>query len=79
MSTPLKQNHNHNIQAVINHLIDIPQKQKCYYGTYSLVFTASKVWNDFLRKSNKDLLYCEFTAFKETVFEKIFSKYENSN
>ena len=34
-----------------------------------MVFTGSKVWNDILRKSNKDLLYCEFSAFKKLYFK----------
>ena len=34
-----------------------------------MVFTGSKVWNDILRKSNKDLLYCEFSAFKKPYFK----------
>ena len=60
MFTPLNLNHDHNIHAAINHFLDIPQKQTCHYRTYSTVFTASKIWNDILRKSNiKDLLYCE--------------------
>ena len=32
-----------------------------------MVFAASKVWNDILRKLNKDLLYFEFDAFKKTI------------
>ena len=52
---------------LLNHLLHIPQKQTCHYGTYSIVCTASKVWNDILRKSNKDLLCCEFFAFKKTI------------
>ena len=52
---------------LLNHLLHIPQKQSCHYGTYSIVCTASKVWNDILRKSNKDLLCCEFFAFKKTI------------
>ena len=44
-----------------------------------MVFTASKVWNDMLSKSRKELLYCELTAFKKIVFQRFFSKYENSN
>ena len=71
--TPLNLNHNHSTRASINHLLDIPQKQTCHYGTYSIVFTASKVWNDILRKSNKDLLYCEFSAFKKILHFKDFS------
>ena len=34
-----------------------------------MVFTDSKVWNDILRKSNKDLLYCEFSASKKPYFK----------
>ena len=79
MFTPLNLNHDHNTRAAINHLLDIPQKQTCHYGTYSMVFTASKIWNDILRKSNKDLLYCELSAFKKTIFQRFFSKYENDN
>ena len=79
MFTPLNLNHDHNTRAAINHLLDIPQKQTCHYGTYSMVFTASKIWNDILRKSNKDLLYCESAAFKKTLFQRFFSKYENDN
>ena len=79
MFTPLNLNQNHNTCAAINHLLDIPQKQTCHYGTYSIIFTASKVSNDILRKSNKDLLYCEFPAFKKTIFQSFFSKYENNN
>ena len=79
MFTPLNLNHNHVTRAVINHLLDTPQKQTCHYRTYSIIFTASKVWNDVLRKSNKDLLYCEFYAFKKTIFQSFFSKYENSS
>ena len=44
-----------------------------------MVFTASKVWDNILKKSNKDMLYCEFSAFKETIFQRFFSKYENDN
>ena len=62
--TPLNLNHDHNTCAAINHLLDIPQKQTCHYGTYSMVFTASKIWNDILRKPNKDLLYCELYLVK---------------
>ena len=79
MFTPLNLNQNHNTHDAINHLLDIPQKQTCHYGTYSIIFTASKVWNDILRKSNKDLLYCEFSAFKKTIFQSFFSKYENNS
>ena len=79
MFTPLNLNHDHNTCATINNLLDIPQKQTCHYGTYSMVFTASKIWNDILRKSNKDLLYCELSAFKKTIFQRFFSKYENVN
>ena len=79
MFTPLFLNHNHNTCAAINHLLGIPQKQTSHYRTYSIVFTASKVWNDILRKSNKDLLYCEFSAFKKTISQSFFSKYENNN
>ena len=50
--TRLNLNHNHNTRAAISHLLDIPQMQTCHYGTYSMVFTASKVWNNILRKSN---------------------------
>ena len=53
MLTPLIQNHNHNTRVAINHLLDIPQKETCHYGTYSMVFTASNVWNNILRKSIK--------------------------
>ena len=77
MFTPLNLNHDHNTHAAMNHLLDIPQT--CHYGTYSMVFTASKIWNDILRKSNKDLLYCELSAFKKTIFQRFFSKYENDN
>ena len=79
MFTPLNLNRDRNTRAAINHLLDIPQKQTCHYGTYSMVFTASKIWNDILRKSNKDLLYCELSAFKKTIFQRFFSKYENDN
>ena len=79
MFTPLNLNHNRNTRAAINHLLDIPQKQACHNGTYSIVFTALKVCNDILRKSNKGLLYCEFSAFKKTIFQSFFSKYENNN
>ena len=34
-----------------------------------MVFTDSKVWNDILRKSNKDLFYCEFSASKKPYFK----------
>ena len=78
MFTPLNLNHDHNTCAAVNHLVDIHQKQTCHYGTYSMVFTASKIWN-ILRKSNKDLLYCELSAFKKTIFQRFFSKYENDN
>ena len=50
--TRLNLNHDHNTRAAINHLLDIPQTQTCHYGTYCMVFTASKVWNNILRKSN---------------------------
>ena len=43
MFTPIDLNHNHNTCTAINHLLDITQKQTCRYGTYSMVFTASKV------------------------------------
>ena len=79
MFTPLNLNHDHNTCATINNLLDIPQKQTCHYGTYSMVFTASKIWNDILRKSNEDLIYCELSAFKKTIFQRFFSKYENVN
>ena len=79
MITPLDLNHDHNTRAAIKHLLDIPQKQTCHYGTYSMVFTASKIWNDILRKSNKGLLYCELSAFKKTIFQGFFSRYENDN
>ena len=79
MFTPLNLNHDRNTRTAIKHLLDIPQKQTCHYGTYSMVFTASKIWNDILRKSNKDLLYCDLSAFKKTIFERFFSKYENDN
>ena len=69
MFTPLNLHHNHNTCAVINHLLDIPQKQTCHYETYSIIFTASKVWNDVLRKENKNLLYCEFSAVKKTIIQ----------
>ena len=72
MLTPLNLNHNHNTRAAINHLLDIPQKQTRHYGTYSIVFTASEVWNDISRKSNKDPLYCEFPAFRKPYL-KVFS------
>ena len=78
MFTPLNLNHDHNTCAAVNHHVDIHQKQMCHYGTYSMVFTASKIWN-ILRKSNKDLLYCELSAFKKTIFQRFFSKYENDN
>ena len=42
--------------------------------TYSMVFTALKVWNDILGKSNKDLLYCEFSQFTKIIFQRFFSK-----
>ena len=42
-----------------------------------MVFTALKIWNDILRKSNKDLLYWELPAFKKTIFQRFLSKYEN--
>ena len=79
MFTPLNLNHDRNTRTAIKHLLDIPQKQTCHYGTYSMVFTASKIWNHILRKSNKDLLYCDLSAFKKTIFERFFSKYENDN
>ena len=75
-NTPLNLNHDHDTHAAINHL-DIPQT--CHYGTFSMVFTASKIWSDILRKSNKDLLYCEWSAFKKTIFQRFFSKYESNN
>ena len=74
MFIPLNLNYNHNTRAAINHLLDISQKHTCHYRTYSIVFTASKVWNDILRKSNKDLLYCEFSAFKKTIFQSFFQQ-----
>ena len=77
--TQLNLNHNHKLRAALNHLLDIPQKQTCHCGTYSMVFTASKVWNDILRKSNKNLLYRELSAFKKTIFLRFFSKYECKN
>ena len=61
--------HDKNIQSTI--FLIMPQKQTCHCGTYSMVFTASKV--------NKDLSYCEFSAFKKTIFQKFFSKYQNNN
>ena len=76
MFTPLNLHHNYN-----QHLCcykppswytseaDIPQKQTCHYETYSIIFTASKVWNDVLRKENKNLLYCEFSAVKKTIIQ----------
>ena len=67
--TPINLNHNHITRAAIDHLLDIHQKQTCHYGNYSIVFTTSKVWNDILKKSNKDLLYYEFYAFKKTIFQ----------
>ena len=79
MFTPLNLNHNHNTSAAINHLPDMPHKQTCHYGTYSIAFTASKVWNDILRKSNKNLLYCKSSEFKKIIFQRFFSKYENNN
>ena len=77
--TPLNLNHDHNTCAAINHLLDIPQKQTCHYGTYSMVFTASKIWNDILRKSNKDLFYCELSVFNKTIFQRFCSKYKNND
>ena len=50
MFTPLILSHKHNNRAAINHLLDMSQKQTCHYETYSMVFTASKLWNDILRK-----------------------------
>ena len=79
MFTLLNLNHNHNTHAATNHLLDIPQKHTCNYRTYSIIFTASKVWNDILRMSNKDLLYCEFSTLKKTIFQSFLSKYENSS
>ena len=79
MFTPLNLNYDHNTRAAINHLLDIPQKQTCHYGTYSMVFTALKIWNKIFRKSNKDLLYSQLSAFKETLFQRFFSKYEIDN
>ena len=58
MFTLLNLNHNHNTLAAINHLLHTPQKQACHSRTYSIVFTAFKVWNGILWKSSKDLLYC---------------------
>ena len=46
MFTALNLNHNYNTCAAINHFLDMPQELKCHYGTYSMVFTVSKVWND---------------------------------
>ena len=70
MFTPLNLNHYHNTCAAVDHLLDIPQKQTCHYGTYSMVFTASKIWNDTLRKYNKNLLYSGLCAFKKTMFQR---------
>ena len=67
--TPLNQNHNQNTHAATNSFADKPQKQTCHYGTLSIVTTASKAWNDILRASSTDVLYCEFTTFKKTIFE----------
>ena len=82
-SPPLNLNHDHNTGATINHPLDKTQKQtnmSLRYGTYSMmVFTASKIWNDILRKSDKDLLYCELSAFKKTIFQRFSRKYENDN
>ena len=44
-----------------------------------MVFTSLKVWSGILRKSNKDLLYCEFSAVKKTMFQTYLRKYENSD
>ena len=79
MFTPLNLNHDHNTRAAINYLLDIPQKQICHYETYSMVFSASNIWNDILKKSNKDLLYFKLSAFKNTIFQRFLSKYENDN
>ena len=79
MFIPLNLNYDHNTRAAINHLLDIPQKQTCHYGTYSMVFTASKISNNILRKSNKHLLYCHLSAFKKTIFQRFLSKYEIDN
>ena len=79
MFTPLNLNHDHNTRAAINHLLDIPQKQTCLYETYSIVFSASKIWNDILKKSNKDLLYCKLSAFNNTIFQRFLCKYENDD
>ena len=46
MFTALNLNHNCNTRAAINHFLDMPQKLKFHYRTYSMVFTVSKVWND---------------------------------
>ena len=79
MFTPLNLNHDHDTCAAMNHFLNIPQKQTCHYGTYSMVFTASKIWNEIFRKSNNDLLYYELSAFKKTIFQRFFSKYDIDN
>ena len=45
------------------------RRKTCHSWTYCMVFTDSKVWNDILRKSNKDLFYCEFSASKKPYFK----------
>ena len=79
MFTPLNLNHDHNTCAAIKLLLDILQKQTCHYGTYSMIFKASKIWNDNLRKSNMTCYIMNYLHSRKPCFKDLFSKYENDN
>ena len=79
MFTPLGLNYTHNTCTVTNHLLDIPQRQTTYYGTYSMISIASTAWNNLQRNTIKNLLECKFSEFKKIIFQTYHAKYCNQS
>ena len=76
MFLTLNQNHNYNTRAATNHLLDTPKILTVHYGENSVRSKASDSWNYLCRTiETLDLLNCDFSQFKKTVFQTNFDKY----
>ena len=66
--TPLNLNHDHNTRGAINHLLDIPQKQTCHYGTYSNSIYSFKNMEWLMSKGNQ-IKTCYIVNLRKPYFK----------
>ena len=58
-------------------LLDTSSSYGCTYGNSTQEYSFKNM--EWYLKKIKDLFYCELSAFKKTIFQRFFWKYENDN